>query len=198
MLVARRVQKVAEKQEKEQRLEELPLDNFRMTPAWVLLGEPGAGKSEALKQAALEVEGVYVTVNELINTTPPLEEWCEKTLFIDALDEARSAGADSLPLRIRQQLLRLGKPAFRLSCRAADWYGSTDVADLQGASPDGLLMILQLCPLSGEDIQQILHNNYNVNDPKAFIEQAERHGIAALLSNPQMLGLMARAVSGEK
>ena len=106
MLVARRVQKVAETQDKEHRLEELPLDNFRMTPAWVLLGEPGAGKSEALKQAALEVEGVYVTVNELINTTPPLEEWREKTLFIDALDEARSAGADSLPLRIRQQLLR--------------------------------------------------------------------------------------------
>ncbi|RIA21320.1 hypothetical protein DFO61_3743 [Ectopseudomonas oleovorans] len=198
MLVARRVLKVAETQDEEQRREELPLDNFRMTPAWVLLGEPGAGKSEALKQAALEVDGVYVTVNELINTTPPLEEWREKTLFIDALDEARSAGADSLPLRIRQQLLRLGKPAFRLSCRAADWYGSTDIADLQDASPDGLLTVLQLCPLSSEDIQQILHSNYNVIDPKAFIEQAERHGIAALLSNPQMLGLMARAVNGEK
>lgn len=85
MLVARRVLKVAETQDEEQRREELPLDNFRMTPAWVLLGEPGAGKSEALKQAALEVDGVYVTVNELINTTPPLEEWREKTLFIDAL-----------------------------------------------------------------------------------------------------------------
>ena len=198
MLVARRVQKVAETQDKEHRLEELPLDNFHMTPAWVLLGEPGAGKSEALKQAALEVNGIFVTVNELINTTPPLEEWREKTLFIDALDEARSTGADNLPLRIRQQLLRLGKPAFRLSCRAADWYGSTDITDLQGASQDGLLMVLQLCPLSSEEIQQILHSNYKVIDPKAFIEQAERHDIAALLSNPQMLGLMARAVNGEK
>ncbi|WP_043308001.1 hypothetical protein [Pseudomonas sp. ML96] len=198
MLVARRVQKVAEKQDEEHGLEELPLDNFHMTPAWVLLGEPGAGKSEALRQASLEAGGVYVTVNELVITTPPLEEWRGKTLFIDALDEARSAGADSLPLRIRQQLLQLGKPAFRLSCRAADWYGSTDISDLQGASPDGQLKVLQLCPLSGEDIQQILHSNYNVADPKAFIEQAERYGIAQLLSNPQMLGLMARAVSGEK
>ena len=198
MLVARRVQKVVEKQDEEHRLEELPLDNFHMTPAWVLLGEPGAGKSEALKQASLEFDGAYVTVNELVNTTPPLEEWRGKTLFIDAMDEARSAGADSLPLRIRQQLLRLGKPAFRLSCRAADWYGSTDISDLQSASPDGQLKVLQLCPLSSEDIQQILHSNHKVADPKAFIEQAERHGIAPLLSNPQMLGLMARAVSGEK
>ncbi|MBD9413785.1 hypothetical protein IB234_04335 [Pseudomonas sp. PDM16] len=197
MLVARRVQIVAEKQDEEHGLEELPLDSFHMTPAWVLLGEPGAGKSEALRQASIEVGGAYVTVNELLITTPPLG-WRGKTLFIDALDEARSAGADSLPLRIRQQLLQLGKPAFRLSCRAADWYGSTDISDLQGASPDGQLMVLQLCPLSGEDIQQILHSNYNVADPKAFIEQAERHGIAPLLSNPQMLGLMARAVSGEK
>ncbi len=198
MLVARRVQTVAEKQGEEHGLEELPLDNFHITPAWVLLGEPGAGKSEALRQASLEVDGVYVSVNELVNTTPPQEEWRGKTLFIDALDEARSAGADSLPLRIRQQLLRLGKPAFRLSCRAADWYGSTDISDLQSASPDGQLKVLQLCPLSSEDIQQILHSNHKVADPKAFIEQAERHGIAPLLSNPQMLGLMARAVSGEK
>lgn len=198
MLVARRVQKVAEKQDEEHKLEELPLDSFHMTPAWVLLGEPGAGKSEALRQASLEVGGVYVTVNELVRTTPPLDEWRGKILFIDALDEARSAGADSLPLRIRQQLLQLGKPAFRLSCRAADWYGSTDISDLQDASPDGHVQILQLCPLSDEDIKQILHSNHNVADPKAFIEQAERHGIAPLLSNPQMLGLMARAVSGEK
>lgn len=196
MLVARRVQKTAEKQEEESRLEELPLSDFRHTPAWVLLGEPGAGKSEALRQEALEVGGEYVTVSELVVTKPPLEEWLGKTLFIDALDEARAAGSESLILRIRQQLRQLGKPAFRLSCRAADWHGSTDTAELQSISPDNQLAVLQLCPLSDADIQQILQNKYNVAEPKAFIEQAERHGIAPLLSNPQMLGLMARAVSG--
>lgn len=194
MLVARRVQKTAENQDEER--EELPLSDFRHTPAWVLLGEPGAGKSEALRQEALEIGGEYVTVSEFVETTPPLAEWYGKTLFIDALDEARAAGSVSLILHIRQQLRQLGKPAFRLSCRAADWHGSTDKAELQSISPDNQLVVLQLCPLSDDDIQQILQNQFNIAEPKTFIEQAEQHGIAQLLSNPQMLGLMARAVSG--
>jgi hypothetical protein len=196
MLVARRVKKTTEKQDDDSGLEELPLSDFRHTPAWVLLGEPGAGKSEALRQEARDVGGEYVTVSEFVETTPPLQEWYGKTLFIDALDEARAAGSVSLILHIRQRLRQLGKPAFRLSCRAADWHGSTDKTELQSISPDSQLAVLQLCPLSDDDIQQILQNQYNVAEPKAFIEQAEQHGIAQLLSNPQMLGLMARAVSG--
>lgn len=69
--------------------------------------------------------------------------------------------------------------------------------ELERFSPNGQLPVLQLSPLSDDDIRQILQNNYNVADPLAFVEQAERHRIAPLLSNPQMLGLMARAVSSE-
>lgn len=197
MLVPRRVQETGKTRDEAEKPKEQPLADFRSTPAWVLLGEPGAGKSEAFKQEAQEIGGEYVTVSELVITTPPLEEWRGKTLFIDALDEARAAGSDSLIQRIRQQLRQLGKPAFRLSCRAADWYGSTDAVELQDISPDSQLAVLQLCPLNDEDIRQILRTNHNVVDPQDFIEQAERHGIAPLLSNPQMLELMARAVSGE-
>jgi len=196
MLVARRVKKTTEKPDDDSRLEEMALSDFRHTPAWVLLGEPGAGKSEALRQEAQDVGGEYVTVSEFVGTTPPLAEWHGKTLFIDALDEARAAGSESLILHIRQRLRQLGKPAFRLSCRAADWHGSTDKTELQSISPDNQLTVLQLCPLSDADIQQILQNQFNITEPKTFIEQAEQHGIAQLLSNPQMLGLMARAVSG--
>lgn len=195
MLVARRVQR--ETQAGTETPEELPLSGFRHTPAWVLLGEPGAGKSEAFKQEARETGGEYVTVSDLVITTPPLEEWRRKTLFIDALDEARAAGSESLILRIRQQLRQLGKPAFRLSCRAADWHGSTDIAELRDISPDNQLAVLQLCPLSDDDIRQILQNNHDVSDPQAFVEQAERHRIAPLLRNPQTLKLMARAVSAD-
>lgn len=198
MLVPRRAQKSGEARDETETPEELPLSDFRHTPAWVLLGEPGAGKSEALKQEAREVGGEYVTVSELVITTPPLEAWRGKTLFIDALDEARAAGSESLILRIRQQLCQLGKPAFRLSCRAADWYGSTDTTELQSISPDGQLEVLQLCPLTDDDIRQILQSNHNVADPQAFVEQAERHRITPLLRNPQTLKLMARAVSAER
>lgn len=195
MLIPRRVNESSESRDKAKNPQTL-LSEYHHRSAWVLLGEPGAGKSEALKQAAQDVSGEYITASEFIVTTPPLGEWLGKTLFIDGLDEARAAGSESLILRIRNQLRQLGQPSFRLSCRAADWHGSTDTAELQRVSPDGELVVLHLCPLSDHDVRQVLQNNHNVQDSSAFIEQAERHGIAPLLSNPQMLGLMARAVSG--
>lgn len=193
-LVARRVQPLEQSPAGERRLPEQALSDFRPTPAWVLLGEPGAGKSEALKVEANETGGHYLTASELIATNPVPAQWRGKTLFIDALDESRAAGAESLALRIGTQLRNLDCPPFRLACRAADWYGPTDRADLQNLSPDGKLLTLQLCPLNDEDIRHILRSNYGIIDPESFTERAESHGIAPLLCNPQTLALMAQAI----
>lgn len=196
-LVPRRVQPLDQSQSDEKLLPEQALSDFRQTPTWVLLGEPGAGKSEALKMEAEETGGQYLTASELITANPIPAQWRGKTLFIDALDEARASGTESLTLRISNQLRNLDCPSFRLSCRAADWHGATDRADLEHLSPDDKLIALQLCPLDDEDIRQILQSNHGITDPEAFIEQAERHRIAPLLRNPQTLGLMAEAIREE-
>lgn len=193
-LVARRVQAIREQQGAEALDPAQPLADFRSTPAWVLLGEPGAGKSQALSSEASATDGQYLTVSELIASDPLPEEWRGRTLYIDALDEVRAAGSESPLARIRNQLRRLGSPPFRLACRAADWYGPSDRGQLEGQSPDGRLVALQLCPLSQDDVRQILHDNHGVDDPQAFIEQAERHGIGPLLENPQTLELLAKAI----
>ncbi|WP_162095007.1 hypothetical protein [Pseudomonas chlororaphis] len=193
-LVPRRVQPIEQPQSDERQSPEQALEVFRWTPAWVLLGEPGAGKSEALKMEAEETGGQYLTASELISANPIPDQWRGKTLFIDALDEARATGADSLTLRISNQLRNLDCPSFRLSCRVADWLGPTDKADLEHLSPDGKLIALQLCPLDEADIRYILKSNHGVNDPEDFSKQAARHGIASLLRNPQTLGLMAKAI----
>jgi hypothetical protein len=181
-------------QDGEKRLPEQALSNFRQTPAWVLLGEPGAGKSEALKMEAEATGGQYLSARELITATPVPQQWLGKTLYIDALDESRAEGVDSLALRIGSQLRHLDCPPFRLACRAADWYGPSDRTDLQHLSPDGKLIALQLCPLSDENICHILRSNHGIGDPEEFAERAERHGIAPLLRNPQTLGLIAKAI----
>lgn len=196
-LVARRVQPLEQSQDGEKRLADQPLSDFRSTPAWVLLGEPGAGKSEALNMEAKATGGQYLSARELITTNPMPAQWRGKTLFIDALDESRAEGVDSLTLRISNQLRNLDCPAFRLACRAADWYGPSDKTDLQPLSPDGKLIALQLCPLSDEDIHSILKSNHGIADPEGFAEWAKRQGIAPLLSNPQTLGLIAKAIREE-
>ena len=105
-----------------------PLEDFRDEPAYVLLGDPGAGKSTSLERecAALGDEAVSVPPRDLIHfEVSNHPEWVGKTLFIDGLDEVRAGAADARPPfdRIRQKLDALGKPRFRLSCRQADWLG---------------------------------------------------------------------------
>ncbi len=178
----------------------LPVDirGFSDLSAWVLLGEPGAGKSEALNMEAKASGGICLRIAEFIDSDPD-EDWWNKTLFLDGLDEIR-AGADGgkLLTRVRSQLKRLGHPPFRIACRAADWYGNSDVEDLKSASTDGRIVVLQLEPLNEHDILTLLHDNHGVTDPEAFVAKANQLGVDGLLDNPQTLGLLAQAVQGDR
>jgi len=194
VIVARKVHLIGQTKNHNKSVKEQLLSDYRLTPAWILLGEPGAGKTEALKMEALATQGLYLTASELIAANPPPIHWLGKTLFIDSLDESRAAGTESLILRIGNQLRNLSCPSFRLACRAADWYGADDRADIEEFSPDGQLTALQLLPLESNEIQVILQDNHGVADPVGFAEQANRHDISSLLHNPQTLGMMANAI----
>jgi len=65
-----------------------PLESYRNLPAYVLLGDPGAGKTAAFKRQATESGGEYIKARDFA-TFDPGEEYQGKTLFIDALDEMR-------------------------------------------------------------------------------------------------------------
>lgn len=176
--------------------EDLP--TFRDLPAWVLLAEPGAGKTTAFEVEADATGGKCLRIAEFIASDPD-EEWRGKTLFLDGLDEVRGGtGSEGALLSVRAQLKRLGSPPFRIACRAADWYGGSDSEDLTSASADGRIVVLQLEPLNTEDICTLLHDNHGVPDAHAFIEKAERLGVDGLLGNPQTLGLLAQAVRGDQ
>lgn len=177
--------------------EAVGLESLRTVPAWVLLGEPGAGKSEAFKTEAQAVNGLRLTIAEFVYSDIQ-EEWQNKCLFLDGLDEVRaSATTTSILFQVKSKLRKLGLLKFRIACRAADWYGQSDREEIIGASPNGQLLIYTLEPLTRANIKQILEDNFNRSDAEDFIAQAEAHGISALLSNPQTLGLTVKAL-GEK
>jgi hypothetical protein len=159
------------------------LASFRSEATWVLLGEPGAGKTTAFQIEADATDGQVLSINEFINLDTE-SEWRGRTLFLDGLDEVRAGGGDSILQRVRRQLRRMGNPPFRIACRAADWYGSTDRADIEDASPDGRMTVLLLEPLSNEDILSILRENHGIDDPDALVREAATRGIADLLDNP--------------
>ncbi|MDQ6966983.1 MAG: hypothetical protein Q9M23_08675, partial [Mariprofundaceae bacterium] len=174
------------------------LEGFRELPAYVLLGDPGAGKTESFKREAIESDGKYIRARDF-STFDPRDEYKNKTLFIDGLDEMRADGGDGrTPLdHIRKHLDRLGRSRFRLSCREADWLGTSDAEALKSVSPDGQIIALHLNPLSNEDIAEILRHKKTVSDPDSFIHQATEHGLADLLRNPQTLKLLVDAVGGD-
>jgi hypothetical protein len=83
-----------------------------------------------------------------------------------------------------------------LSCRAADWFGSSDQEVLRAASASGRVVVLELCPLSHDEILHAIQGR--VSNPVAFLDEVESAGLGKLLGNPQTLDLVARAWGTDK
>ena len=178
-----------------------PLSAHRDDSAYVLLGDPGAGKSTAFRceYEALGGERAHLIAARDFPTLAPAarREWRDKTLFIDGLDEVRAGAPDArAPFdAICAGLVGLGMPRFRLSCRAADWLGSSDRRHLEAVSPGNRVTVLALDPLTSDDALRILDVGNGPSDAAAFIESARDRGLDALLANPQSLVMLADAVN---
>ena len=66
---------------------------FRERYAYVLLGDPGAGKTTLFEREASESGGLYLSARDFLTFNK--EEWQGKTLFIDGLDETRAGKEDA-------------------------------------------------------------------------------------------------------
>lgn len=176
-----------------------PLAEFRDTPAYVLLGDPGSGKTTAFETEceALGEEACMVDARDFLELSMKKHsEWRGKTLFIDGLDEVRAGVVDvRKPFdRLRKRLEKLGRPRFRLSCREADWLGDNDRSRLETVSLDARVSVLRLDPLTEAETVSILENK-GIKDPQAFMENARGRRIDGLLQNPLSLELLAAIIT---
>ena len=179
-----------------------PLETFRAAPAYILLGDPGSGKSTAFhgEAQALGEDAVWMSTREFLRSYPSRgSDWRGKTLFIDGLDEMRAGSSNPREVldSIWTALNTLGLPRFRISCREADWLGSNDRDALTSVSTDQKVKTLRLDPLTSDDVAQILDAHHSVSDARAFIAEARARGVDDLLTNPLTLDMLARAVGAD-
>ena len=178
-----------------------PLEQYRETPAYVLLGDPGSGKTTAFQEEveALGDEALLIDARDFLAFSPENHpEWRNKTLFIDGLDEVRAGQSDARTSleAVRGRIDAMGKPAFRLSCRSADWLGATDRSRLEAVSPNGEVTVLNLDPLGESEVTRIVSSHPEISSPEAFVKEARKRGVGGLLPNPQNLELLVRSVAG--
>ncbi len=179
-----------------------PLSEYRSEPAYVLLGDPGAGKStsfrEERKRTPAAAEKVVEARDFVTFDVAGHPEWRNRTLFIDGLDEIRAGSHDGRTAldKVRARLDALGRPRFRLSCREADWLGPNDWVRLQAVAPSGELTVLRLDALTLDDVRRIVEASPLVLDAEGFIDEAGDRGLRDLLFNPQTLELLIEAVGG--
>ncbi len=173
------------------------LSDFRSARAYVLLGEPGSGKTTAFEvESKADGNASIVPARRFIRRhVDSYPEWRCSTLFVDGLDELRvGAGNPNEPLdaflcRIEQ----LGQPRFRLSCREASWLGQNDSCELASVMGNEKPHLLRLNPLSPEEARAILVDK-GVEHPRKFIGEAVDNGLEVFIENPLLLETLAAAV----
>ncbi len=175
------------------------LRDFESAHCYVLLGEPGMGKSiEFHKEARRVHAGPSISARQFINLNLKSHSRLrEAPVFIDGLDEVRIGGGDIKDVlrKIITQVEDWGNPKLRLSCRSVNWLGNTGLEELNSITESQKISILHLNPLNHDNIREIV--TYRGKDFNSIIRQADEHGLSPFLFNPQLLELLLNAVEAD-
>lgn len=180
----------------------VPFSEIADTPCLVLLGEPGIGKTTAMREAATEAKAscpdhchIWRDLNQYqtdiylvhdIFQNPDVLEWIESDrvlhLFLDGLDECLLR-VDSVAALLAAELQKL--PAqrlrFRIACRSAEWPRLLEDA-LREHSGRENVRLRELTPLRRQDVASAAEAKEIPSD--LFLDEISKRQAGPLASRP--------------
>ena len=170
-------------------VERLSVSELCQVPTFVLLAEPGMGKTSVM-QALAETKGIECLNASQIVTAARYPKGTQ--LLIDAFDEARGASSIEMLKSINQTVHQYSLTLLGLSCRIVDWEKS-NVTNLTTQISDP--RVFELLPLDWQQQIQLLSQTEfeYIENPEQFLEQTHQKGFGEILGNPQSLRMLAKA-----
>ncbi|MFA4939495.1 hypothetical protein [Brevundimonas sp.] len=159
------------------------ISDLAETARWLLLGEPGSGKSTTFEQAAFAHGVEVVTARRFVAGARP----AGTVVFIDALEEFRigEIGHDRLS-DLTDQIAAAGYVNWRLTCRSA----SLSKADLIHIEDElGDFEVWNLGALDRKEQSAVL-TSLGEADPQGFLRRVDDLAAAPLMGNPATLKLL--------
>lgn len=169
---------------------------LKLTGNKIVLGEPGMGKSELMRELGRRLGVEAVTAIRLMNARNPIKlVLVGKPLLIDGLDEAMSRREGDAIDAILAQLEAADAPPFILSCRSREWQARsvTNLRQLYGTDPK----ILTLEPLNRIEAHAYLLAQHPSVDADHVLDHLAAHSLDELYRNPLTLGLMGRVAESD-
>ena len=163
----------------------------------ILLGEPGMGKTELIKQLGRKIDVEPITAVRLMHSKNPMVLLQgNKPLLIDALDEAMARKEGDAVDAILAQLEAMDCPNFILCCRAREWQSRTQLhlKILYGREP----IICTVEPLSRAEAKSFLECRYPAVDCAAVLNHLDSKNLADLYGNPLTLKLMGHVAENSE
>jgi hypothetical protein len=193
VLANRQVQCITSSNTKEDLSTKKQYQDFLDFPNIVLLGDPGSGKSYTFEHFSKFEDAELFKARAFSNDADI--DVTERCIYIDGLDENRSTGnSDSTINEIIRTIKSFSPSKVRISCRAQDWLGDTDLSLFKRSfEKSGGYVVLQLCDLTDAEQQSMLEI-LGDNCPTSFIAKASEKSVSSFLVNPQSLLMLHKVV----
>jgi hypothetical protein len=153
---------------------------------FVVLAEPGAGKSDLLDFLSKSYEVPRQPASQFVHEAPVTKS----VLVIDALDEVARIGEEKInEIIVKARASTATTVIFASRSYVWDQARTTAVRDCFGVEPN----ILRLEPFDDDEQRQLFADYLPSEDFEAFRTEANRFELTPILGNPQFLKLFADA-----